>query len=319
LTRFSRNRAEKGFKPFSARIVQILSGFIMSGLVLSCTGVTSDPGLTSKLQIDGAQFRPGEFPSDDGGPAALTASTRHSMIVVDRFNEPVRGILGPTARAAAIGIDGSDDSWIVVASPPDVDSAGAPVAKGVMGLAADFPAGPFTLKIAAADEDGRFGAPATTTIVALDEEAPMGMLVVGLAWEGRADLDLHVVDALGGEAWSDDPNTWVMPPPGTPIDPNEFMKYGILDHDGNKDCVREARPKEHVIWQMPPPAGKYIVRVDTRAMCGDQVASWYAFASLNGTVVAQARGYTTPDDVLVPIDPMGRAGAGVLAFEFDVP
>jgi hypothetical protein len=97
------------------------------------------------------------------------------------------------------------------------------------------------------------------------------------------------------------------------------MKYGILDHDGNKDCVREARPKEHVIWQMPPPAGKYIVRVDTRAMCGDQVASWYAFASLNGTVVAQARGYTTPDDVRVPIDPMGRAGAGVLAFEFAVP
>lgn len=287
-------------------------------LLAACNAASPDPGLTAKLQVQGAQFRSGAFPDDDGGPEVFALTTRHSMIVVDRTDEPLRGILAPTARAAAIGVAGSDDAWIVVAGPPDLDTPGQPAARGLFGVTADFPRGPFELQIAASDEHGRFGAPITTTVTALDEDPPTGELVVGLVWEGRADLDLHVVDPLGGEAWSDDPNTALPPKPGDPVDPDVVARGGKLDRDGNKDCRRDGRPREHIIWDMPPPTGGFIVRVDTRAMCGDPIASWYVFASLRGEIIAQARGRSTAEDVLLGVEDSGRAGAGVLAFRFTV-
>jgi len=287
--------------------------------VAACDGASPDPGLTAKLQVDRAQFRPGAFPDDEGGPGVAALTTRHSMIVVDRLDEPLRGILEPAARAAAVGVAGSADAWIIVAGPADLDTPGQPTARGIFGVSADFPRGPFELQIAAADEAGRFGAPFTTTITALDEDPPAGELVIGLVWEGRADLDLHVVDPLGGEAWSDDPNTALPPAPGDPVDPDVVARGGKLDHDGNKDCRRDGRPREHVIWDMPPPSGEFIVRVDARAMCGAPIASWYAFAMRGGEIIAQARGLSTPEDVLFDIEEQGRAGAGVLAFRFTVP
>jgi hypothetical protein len=288
-------------------------------LLAACSGASPDPGLTARLQIAKAQFRPGAFPSDEGGPAANALTTRHSMIVVDRIDEPLKGVLSRDAHAAAIGIAGEDDAWIVVAGPPDLDTPGQPTAKATFGLAADFPTGPFTLQIAAADANGKFGAPVTWPMVALPEDPPTGELVVGLYWESAADLDLHVVDPLGGEAWSDDPNTWVPPPPGTPVDPDDYLKGGILDHDGNKDCRRDGRPREHIVWGMPPPSGHYVVRVDARDMCGAPVGAWYAFAARGGGIVAEVRGVVTLEDVQPTVDQKGRAGAGVLAFEFDLP
>jgi hypothetical protein len=138
--------------------------------------------------------------------------------------------------------------------------------------------------------------------------------VISLVWDGRADLDLHVVDAEGGEAWSDKVNTMKPPVPGEPVDPLEFQKHGILDHDGNKACRRDGRPNENVIWTMPPPAGNYVVRVDTRAMCGAPAAAWYVAAYRNGELIGAARGLSSPDDTLAP----HGAGAGVTALRFSL-
>lgn len=296
-----------------------MRGALLFVALAACDGVSADPGLASRLQIEGAQFRPGPFPADEGGPATSSFVTRQSMIVVDRVGEGLRAILDPEARAAAIGIVGSDDAWLVVAGPPDSDTPGQPVIRATFALARDFPRGPFDMQLAASDDRGRFGAAVTRTVLALDEPPPEGELVVGLVWEGRADLDIHVVDPLGGEAWSDDPNTYVPPPPGTPADPLAYQKGGILDRDGNKDCRRDGRPREHVIWQMPPPSGAYTVRVDTRAMCGAPIASWYAFAIRGGELLAEARGLSTPEDAVLPPNELGRGGAGVLALTFTVP
>lgn len=278
-------------------------------------GASPDPGLGAMLQVSGAQFRPGPFPEDRGGPAAIALATRHAQIVIDRLDEQLDGTLEGPAHAAAIGIAGADGAWIVPAGPPALDTPGLPSATALFGVAADFPAGPFTLQIAASDADGRFGPPATTQLIANPEDPPSGELVIALRWDGAADLDLHVVDALGGEAWADDPNTFEPPPPGTPVDPFEYEKHGILDHDGNKGCVREGRPSEHVIWRHPPPPGDYVVRVDARSMCGDASAHWYVAAYRGGELLGAARGISTPADVL---EPHGR-GAGVLALRFALP
>lgn len=286
---------------------------LLACLVVGCADHASpELGLDALMQVEDAQYRPGAFPADAGGPAATALTTRHSSIVVGRFDEPLRGVLAPEAQGAVIGIEGVEGTWIVPAGFPDFDTPGQPTAKAVFGLADDFPPGPFTLMLAASDADGRFGAPATMQLVADEQTPPEGELVIALLWDGAADLDIHVVDALGGEAWSDKPNTMPPPVPGEPVDPLAYLQYGILDHDGNKDCRRDGRPNEHVIWQMPPPAGAYIVRVDARSMCGAASAAWYVAAYRNGELLGAARGVATQDDVLQP----HGAGAGVLALRF---
>jgi hypothetical protein len=203
-------------------------------------------------------------------------------------------------------------------------------------LAHDFPPGDFTLLVAAADEDGRFGAPYESLFVADVQDTPPGELVIGLYWEAAANLDLHVVapDTNGNgkpdeEAWTDDPNTIPAPVPGDPVDPNEWRHGGILDHDGNKACDRDVYPFEHVTWNAtrcapdacrPPPAGTYVVRVDARSMCGAPVAAWHVVVTRGDELVGVARGISTPADVLAPYEdgvPLGRGGAGTTALRFD--
>lgn len=281
----------------------------------ACDAASPDPGLGALLQVEGAQYRPGAFPDEDGGPAALQVTTRHSAITIGHLDESLSGVLEPTARGVVIGIDGADGTWLLPAGVPELDTPGYASARAVFGVGDEFPAGPFVLRLAASDEHGRFGASATTMLVANEEPPPEGELVVGLTWDSAADLDLHVVDPLGGEAWSDDPNTWEPPPPGEPVDPEAYKTGGILDHDGNKACRRDGRPREHVIWSMPPPAGDYIVRVDARSTCGDASAAWYVAVYRSGDVLAAARGVSTPADVL---EPHGQ-GAGTLALRFSLP
>lgn len=278
----------------------------------ACDGASPDPGLGAWLQVAGAQHRPGPFPADTGGPAAIDVRTRHAQILIDRLDEPLDATLEASAHAAVIGVEGSPGTWIVRAGPPSADTPGLPSAKAVFGVAAGFPPGPFTLKVAASDAQGRFGAPATTEIMALHEPPPEGPLVIGLVWDGAADLDLHVVDPLGGEAWTDKPSTYVPPPPGEPIDPEAYKRHGLLDRDANQGCRRDGRPREHVIWTVPPPAGEYVVRVDVRAMCGDPIAHWSVAAYRLGELIGAARGASTPEEVELP----HGAGAGALALRF---
>jgi hypothetical protein len=282
-------------------------------VLAACETASPDPGLDAILQVANAQYRPGAFPVDEGGPAALALATRHQTIAIGSLVERAIGTLEPAAHAAVFGVDGIDGAWLVPAGLPDFSAPDAPTATAIFGLADSFPPGEFTLRVAASDAGGRFGAPATVALVA-EDTAVTGELVIGLSWDGPTDLDLHVIDGLGGEAWSDKPNTMPPPVPGEPVDPLEYLDHGILDHDGNAGCHRDGRPSEHVIWTRPPPAGAYVVRVDTRAMCGAASEAWTVTVHRNGELLYTARGLALPDDVLQP----HGAGAGVLALRFSL-
>lgn len=288
-----------------------MRAFVLLGFAACTTGASSDLGLGAMLQVEGAQFRPGAFPDEDGGPEALDVQTFHSMFEVGSVKEPLRAVLAPEARGAVIGLAGYDGSWIVSAGFPDFETPNNPSAMATIGFAADLPPGSVTLLLGATDAAGRIGAPARREVLALDAPVPDGELVIGLYWTGRADLDIHVVDPLGGEAYSRDPNTAPQPRPGEPVDPMAYLKGGVLDHDGNKDCRRDGSPNEHVVWSMPPPDGEYIVRVDARSLCGDAGAAWEVRAYRSGERVGRARGVSAPEDVLYA----HGAGAGVLALQ----
>lgn len=296
----------------------------------ACDAASSELGLEAMLQVEGAQFVPGPFPASEGGPAGVQVTVQPRAIVqIGRTNSSVRGVIEPEARSALLGVEGYDGAWLIPAGPPDLDTPNLASASADIALADAFPPGPFTLLLAGVDERG---VGETTSMLAMAELEPPteGLLVVVLEWPGAADLDLHVVDPNGGEAWSDKPNTYEPPGPGEPpVDPNTYLIGGRLDRDANHSCRRDGRPREQVIWtielradgmtpifamDVPPPPGTYTVRVDARSMCGDASAPWHAAAYRDGQLITAARGVALPDDVLQP----HGAGAGVLAFRFEL-
>jgi hypothetical protein len=282
-----------------------------------CDGASSDPGYDAWLQLPEAQWRPGELPADEGGPAVLGVQTTRGVLQIGSVRERLRGQLGARARAFAIGLAGDHGTWLLPAEPPTSEVPDAPSFDVRAQLALDLPAGPIELVVVAFDEQGRAGPVYRTERIAVIEEPPAGQLVFELTWDGPADLDLHVVDALGGEAWSGDPNTWQAPPPGEPFAPDAWKSGGILTQDGNAACRRDTHPREHVVWQLPPPAGRYLVRVDARSMCGAISAGWRvaAYRGAERELLGAARGTSLLDDTLVE---HGR-GAGVLALELMIP
>ncbi len=66
---------------------------------------------------------------------------------------------------------------------------------------------------------------------------------------------------------------------------------------------------------MPPPSGRYVVRVDACAMCGAPVAYYAVTLRRGDAVVASAAGVATPDDALAP----HGAGAGQTLLDVVVP
>jgi hypothetical protein len=285
---------------------------------------SSDPGIGDALFVDGAQFRPGDFPAPNGGPAILRVSTAHTSVIVGQNREPLHGTLDPAAQAAIVGIAGVPGAWIATAGPPDFDTPGDASLHATFGVTDALGLGPFTLEIAAVDAAGRIGDAQMIDLTADEAPPPMGDLVVMLEWTGAADLDLHVVDPMGDEAWVGHPNTWQVPQPGSPgVDPCAWATGGILDHDANANCTRAANPREDVIWttrscnNMPVtpviPAGTYTVRVDALSLCGDASEPWAVSVYHEGQLIGGARGIATPDDV--SYEPHGNL-AGITALQF---
>jgi hypothetical protein len=294
-------------------------------------GATSDLGYGNELVVPGAQFRPGEFPEATGGPPVVNFTSTHTGIVIGQIRETITAVLDGSATGAILGIAGTPGAWIATTQPPDVTAPGEATLALAIGLAADAQAGPFTLLLAGVDEAGRISEPASLDYVAVATPPPSGDLVIALVWDSTADLDLHVVDPLGGEAYSAKPSTFTPPPPGMPIDPatqeNEVLASGWLDHDANAGCTTSGAPSEHVIWtprvnpntgatvQPVIPSGTYTVRVDTRSLCEDAQAYWYVEADSESVDVGNARGVSTSEDVLA----RHGNGAGVTALTFEIP
>ena len=283
-------------------------------VTIGACGTTASPelGLDSLMKIAGAQFRPGPFPAANGGQDAVMAAPAQRTAYIGGTFDRMNGILGTDARSAIIGLDGVDGAWIVPASFPGIENPNNATVTATMELSHDFPIGPFDVLVAGGDVDGKVGQPARGEVIAANALVPPGQLVVSLEWDDAADLDLHVVDPNGGEAWSGQPDTI---PHVLGQDPFAYLLGGQLDHDGNASCRTGASPDEHVFWAIldqnkkplpPPPSGTYTVRVDATAMCGAPDAQWYvAVTDENGAILATARGVATAADVSY-----GKHGAG---------
>jgi hypothetical protein len=178
--------------------------------------------------------------------------------------------------------------------------------------------GNYTLVVRAVDANGAFGPPATQALTAVATSPalvpPDAALVVSLAWDVGADLDLHVVDPLGNEIFHGDPSSRPPPSPGHPPG-SDAGSFGYLDADSDAQCTIDGRNQENVVWVMPPPSGRYLVRVDATSLCGEPIAHWTVTATLNGASLGDAHGVSVDADTRGTHD----RGAGVNALQFDVP
>lgn len=288
-------------------------GAAATGAVIACDHQTADEGRDASLQIADAQFVREPMPGESGGPRvqSLTVGATYRAGDVDRS---ISGDLERSAVAVAITFAGDVGYWIVPAGQPSAADLASPTYGALLSFAPSLRTGTRMLVVRAVDADKRFGPSAERPLRIVERGEATGRLVVSLGWNNRADLDLHVVLPDGVEVFKRNPTSWERPPPGTPPT-STTNDGGVLDFDSNADCVPDGRRAENVVWQDPPPKGHYLVRVDTFSLCGEPSAEWRAKVTLEGNVLAEARGRSTEIDQSFTHD----RGDGLLVLEFDVP
>jgi hypothetical protein len=280
-----------------------------------CGGAPADPGLEAYMRVEGAAYYPGPMPEGESGPEVVAVDLSTNNVVAGQTGKPLRGALAPSATSALLGLTGDMGHWVVPAGLPDVQAPGFPTFDVMLSFSPDMPGGKYELVVRAANEQGLSGPASRHPLEAEGARVPEGALVVSLRWDRPVDLDLHVVDPNGVEIYKRNINSFEPPPPGQPVDPNAWQSGALLDFDSNAACVIDGRQRENVVWKSDPPAGHYIVRVDTFSLCGESFANWFVDVHANGTLVARAAGASGPVDEAMPHD----RGAGVLAVEFDRP
>lgn len=280
---------------------------------------SSRSGAEALLVVSGAQFVPGPMPAESGGPKVNSISSVNNTVPRGLRSKRLSGDLDTAAAAVAIGFEGDAGYWIKPAGGVNADNPPYLLFEATGAFSPRLPVGERPLIYRAIDETGHFGPP-KQQLLAITGAPIENNLVISLTWNTQADLDLHVVPPNGVEVWTRHPTSFNNP--GDREDHTaEINAAGYLDADSNAQCVIDGRRMENVIWardfdagaQMPP-AGHYIVRVDTPSLCGQPNAQWKVDVFHNGEAIAHAQGNS------IDADTRGahEAGAGVLAVEFDL-
>lgn len=282
--------------------------------LLGCGGQAL--GLEALLRIEGAQYVDGAPPAPSGGPDVASLETTRNEVVVGSRGHVVRGTLPASARGVALSRPGDPGYWVLPAGPPDIATPDLLTFDARAELDLQVPLGALRVEVRATDARGLPGAARALELTALaaDPDEVAGELVVLLSWDGSADLDLRVVDPSGVEIGVRNPNAWAAPPPDREPDPSGWRAGATLDVDAQAGCTPTGRQRERVRWPVAPPAGQYVVRVDTYSLCGDAVARWRVSAWRRGALLAEAQGVSTPTDTRFGHD----AGAGVRALAFEL-
>jgi len=107
-------------------------------------------------------------------------------------------------------------------------------------------------------------------------EAPAGALVVQLAFDASADLDLYVTDPLQETVYF----------ANTPS-----RSGGFLDRD--RTCKDAAPRVETIVFERPPP-GRYRIGVEHAQPCGAGVSAPFAVRALHGEQHFETSGVLPP-------------------------
>lgn len=282
---------------------------------ISCDGIDADLGVDAELQIQSAQFYRAPLPPENGGPGVKSANVAPRVRAgsVGRCT----GSLEAASTGVAIGLEGDIGYWVLPAGLPDVTAPGFPTFTADIAFGAKARGGDRSFLVRAVDGAGRFGPVLARPLRVVDPAKPEGELVVSLGWSTASDLDLHVVDPKGIEIYKRNISSYVAPAPGTapPQPAGAKREGGVLDFDSHAMCVKDGLRRENVVWELPPPRGRYVVRVDAFSLCGEPNAYWRVDVTYQGRSLGSASGIATEIETRFSHE----RGGGVLALEFDVP
>ena len=285
-------------------------------VLVACSDARSDDGRDALLRIDGAQFYRASLAAGSGGGPGIASASLTGRVAAGGVDGSISGELERSGLAVAVALEGDLGYWIVRAATPLSSAPTLPTFLAPFALSARLRPGPRTLILRGVDGAGRFGPATTRPFEVVDPARPAGRLVISLAWNNQADLDLHVVLPSGIEIDKRNPSEYEPPPVSAgPAPPGAALDGGVLDRDSNARCVLDGQRSENVIWSDTPPSGRYVVRVDTFSLCDAQNATWRVEARLDGLPVGAATGTSTENDLRFE---HGR-GAGVLALSVDIP
>lgn len=290
-----------------------------------CAGASTESAVEAGMRLTGmgVQYVPGELVDDPAASGPLVHGISAVFHVAPgAVGRSVSGTVEQGSSAVLVGLVGDVGHYIVPISGFDVENAPDLQFTAQASFSRTLLPGMTALRARAVAQNGTVG-PSATQRLSIDDVAATGTLVISLTWDTEADLDLHVVtpspipDGKPVELWSGNRTTLQPRSPleGGPYTDEELVTAGVLDLDSNSQCLVDGLLRETASWQVPPPAGHYIVRVDTFSMCGQAAARWTLTATLNGESIAGTyAGVSIDSDTRYP----HKAGAGLKVLEFDL-
>jgi len=304
----------------------LLGAVALAASVAAACGDGASPAssLTASLRLTGTgvQYVPRPLLDDPAaeGPAVHAISAAFH-VAAGALGRTISGTVEKGTSAVLVGLDGDSGHYIVPVTGFDIDNPPDLQFSAQASFSRQTPAGSAALRARAVATDGRVG-PGVTQALSIDGPLSTGRLVIALTWDTEADLDLHVVtpspvpDRPPVELWSGN-RTTLLPRSaleGGAYTDDELATAGIFDFDSNAQCVIDGQLAETATWQAAPPAGHYIVKVDTFSMCGQPAARWALTVTLDGAAIGAYRGVSTESDVRFA----HKAGAGLNVLEFDL-
>jgi hypothetical protein len=291
--------------------LSLVGGFACLLLAAGCSSESAHSGAQEPLRVNGAQFFPGEFPPDVGGPKNSLDSLLERGIPVGYTGKKFGGRSGDEAYSIALRLaDIGTGYWVLPVTGRDPQTNEL-VWSATVDFSRDIPAGTHLIQAAAADGSGRFGTASTVELL-MSPLVPTGAVVASLEWGNDADLDLHITTPSGKEIDPKHPNSTFLDSDKLPLPGN-----GVLDRDSNAGCVIDGYRTESVVWPVdatePPEAGTYGVRVDLFSACGRPSTNFVFKLYQDGQVTVQKTGR------LLDIQADGGgAGSGLFVTEFSL-
>lgn len=296
-------------------IVTWMACLAASPACTSSSPSTFDPGLDLRIRIQGAELHQGPLGEDRGGPSVTQISRPKPLVLRGESSVALAGRLAQGGVALHIQAKGDDDHWVVNAKGEDFVFPSELVFSTHFALSHIIEEDELVLLLQAADKDGVLG-PVTEVEFTISDERQSANLLVSLAWDAPADLDLYLELPDGTVVGAKNIHSFDLSPGSLPQ--SENPPGAFLDYDSNQECRLDLRNQEHILWhESIPLSGSYRVYAHLFSPCGNQVVNMVATARASTELLMISGASQTPFDSRH--HPSEGEAPGLFMMEFEIP
>lgn len=255
-------------------------------LLAACSDASLTTALDEPIRVAGAQLRKGRLPGSpppEDRQAAVPGPNVTSIFLAGLLVPPGysgKRVSGRTSTdAVAVGLrlaDVGSGYWVFPVGAPDPTAQGEYSWSARLDFSREVPVGEHELLVVGIDENGDAGAQFSSRLCVT---SPLGddsvcnpnlvppAVVVSLAWDVPADIDLRVLTPDGKVADAKHPSTAIATEAGAAIDV-QAAGVGVINRDSVRACVADGVERENLTFVSQPPAGDYAVYANLYEGCG---------------------------------------------------